>query len=81
MGFGFDYWFNGYPSVLGGSNIFDKFNLFPSCPSEFLSKIGDHICDPEIVTEGCCYDKGDCEILDVRYGIFGFFLLSFTQIV
>jgi hypothetical protein len=31
-----------------------------------LSKIGDHICDPEISSrEGCCYDKGDCEILDV----------------
>ena len=39
--------------------------LFDSCPLEFLSKIGDHICDPEIVREGCCYDKGDCEILDV----------------
>ena len=40
--------------------------LFDSCPLEFLSKIGDHICDPELSIKGeCCYDKGDCEILDV----------------
>jgi hypothetical protein len=44
---------------------YDYLSFFPECPSEFFSKIGDHICDPEIVTEGCCYDKGDCEILDV----------------
>ena len=40
--------------------------MIPDCPDDMLSKIGDHICDPEISSrEGCCYDKGDCEILDV----------------
>ena len=31
-----------------------------------IEKIGDHICDPEIAeVEECCYDKGDCEIIDL----------------
>ena len=60
---GFGYLFHGYRN--GYEIDVNYLELFPECPSEFLSKIGDHICDPEIVTEGCCYDKGDCDILDL----------------
>ena len=32
-----------------------------------LKKIGDHICDPEIAeNKFCCYDKGDCDIIDLN---------------
>ena len=37
---------------------------FDNCPYD-PARIGDHICDPEIsVQKGCCYDSGDCHILD-----------------
>ncbi len=35
-----------------------------NCPFE-RSRVGDHICDPEIAADKtCCHDKGDCEIVD-----------------
>jgi hypothetical protein len=61
LGFGFMY----SGKIHHYAPTYDYMSYFPKCPSEFFSKIGDHICDPEIVTEGCCYDKGDCDILDV----------------
>ena len=56
---------NLYHMWLGAINIFDNIWKNVGCKYDKVS-IGDHVCDPEIAgLEACCFDKGDCIILDI----------------
>ena len=34
--------------------------FFAACPNEFISYIGDGICDDKVNIESCWFDQGDC---------------------